>query len=102
MIVRIITCTVKTGSEAEFERETVKNRLGSIAEDGVLRFDVLKDADSPSTYYLYEVYRDQAAAESHKTTPHYKIWRAAVEDWMAEKRSSVASAPVSPSNEDEW
>ena len=43
MIVRFITCRIKEGREAEFETASATNRDGSIAEAGVLRFDVLKE-----------------------------------------------------------
>jgi len=102
MIVRFVTCRVHAGKEADFEAETRKNRNGSIAEPGVLRFDILKDAASPGIYYLYEVYRDLAATEAHKETDHYQLWRNTVADWMAEKRTSIAASPVAPVAESDW
>ncbi|MFW5718205.1 MAG: antibiotic biosynthesis monooxygenase, partial [Spirochaetota bacterium] len=77
MIVRIITVNVKPGRESDFEAATVKNHEGSIAEPGVLRFDVLRDENNPGAYYLYEAYRDEAATVAHKTTDHYAAWKAA-------------------------
>jgi autoinducer 2-degrading protein len=102
MIVRIITCKVKPGDEAEFEELTTANHTGSVAEAGVLRFDVLRDTASSGTYYLYEVYRDQEATEAHKTTTHYLEWREAVADLMSETRTSVACTVVAPVSESDW
>jgi quinol monooxygenase YgiN len=37
---------------------------------------VLQDSNDENTYYFYEVYKDQAAIEAHRTMPHYKVWSA--------------------------
>ena len=102
MIVRIITCEVKPGSETSFEEATATNHRGSIAEPGVLRFDVLKATDIPSTYYLYEVYRDLAATVLHKETAHYRQWRETVAEYMASDRESAACSVVVPVSEADW
>ena len=102
MIVRIITINVKPGTDQAFEQATIANRAGSIREPGVLRFDLLSDAVTADRYYLYEVYRDEAATMSHKDTSHYKEWKASVAEMMATERSSVAGTPVSPTAESEW
>ncbi|TVQ23225.1 MAG: antibiotic biosynthesis monooxygenase [Spirochaetaceae bacterium] len=96
MIVRIVTVRVRSGTEAAFEAATVDNHRGSIAEPGVLRFDVLKDADSPGTYYLYEAYIDEKATRAHKETAHYNTWRVAVADLLDGDRTSVACSVVAP------
>ncbi|MFP4431649.1 MAG: putative quinol monooxygenase [Spirochaetaceae bacterium] len=102
MIVRFVTVRVKPGSEADFEAATVKNHRGSVAEPGCLRFDVLKDASEEGLYYLYEVYRDEAATAAHKETAHYQEWRDAVTPMMAADRASVAGVPIVPREETAW
>lgn len=102
MIIRFVTCKVKKGKEAAFEEASAINRAGSIAEPGVLRFDLLRDQNEAGTYYLYEVYRDEAATIDHKSTAHYQTWRDTVADWMVVKRSSVACEPVAPTDPSQW
>ena len=102
MIVRIITVNVTPGHAAEFEAATTKNRAGSIQEPGILRFDVLKDSATADRYYLYEVYRDEAATNAHKETQHYKEWKNAVGDLMAGERTSAAALPLAPTDPSEW
>ena len=102
MIVRIVTVRVVPGREAEFESATVKNHLGSIAESGVLRFDVLRDQTNQGTYYLYEAYRDEAATVAHKETAHYHEWRDAVAGLLDGERTSVACSVVAPGDEAAW
>ena len=38
---------------------------------------MLQDAQDETVYYFYEVYRDQAALNAHRTTPHFAAWREA-------------------------
>lgn len=102
MIVRIITVDVKPGKEAAFEEATTANHEGSVQEPGVLRFDVLKDRDTPGRYYIYEAYRDEAATKAHKETAHYAAWKEAAADFMQGDRSSVACDVVAPTDEGEW
>jgi autoinducer 2-degrading protein len=55
-------------------------------EPGCLRFNVLQDAQDQNVYYFYEVYRDEAALEAHRATPHFALWRATADalDGVAE------------------
>ena len=46
-------------------------------EPGCARFNVLQDQRDENVYYFFEVYRDKAALEAHRTMPHYAVWRAA-------------------------
>jgi quinol monooxygenase YgiN len=41
------------------------------AEEGVSAFILHEDRDTAGHFMLYEVYRDQAAVESHFATPHF-------------------------------
>ena len=34
-----------------------------------------QDEKDANVYYFYEVYKDQAALEAHRATPHYAVWR---------------------------
>jgi len=70
-------------------------------EPGCLRFNVLQDEKDPNVYYFFEVYRDQAALEAHRTMPHYATWRAAADtlDGPTEPRRLT---PVFPSAREYW
>jgi autoinducer 2-degrading protein len=102
MIVRIIDVDVNKQSIEDFKRITVKNREGSIREQGVLRFDVLQSDTDPQQFFLYEVYRDEQATLDHKETEHYQRWREAAEPMMARKRESTSCSPVAPTDPGEW
>lgn len=62
------------------------NHLGSVREEGNLRFDVLQDPEILSRFYIYEAYRDEDAVAFHKTTPHYQACVAKLESLMTGPR----------------
>ena len=87
---------------ADFLAATRTNATASLAEPGVLRFDVVQDRADPAHVVLVEVYRDEAAAAAHKETAHYADWRDAVADMMAVPRSSVKFSAVAPTEASRW
>ena len=45
---------------------------GSRAEPGCVSYICHFLADDPNTVFIYEQYRDEAALEAHRQTPHFK------------------------------
>lgn len=43
-------------------------------EEGTLRFDVLSDPENENAFYVYEVYKDDAAFQAHKENPPFLKW----------------------------
>ena len=84
----------------DFRQATIENARSSIKEPGVARFDVLQQKDDPSRFALSEAYLSEAAADAHKETPHYRIWRDAVAGMMAESRTSTRYVNVFPDARD--
>ena len=71
---------VKAEARERFLAAIEADALGSERDEpGCLRFNVLQDAQDQNVYYFYEVYRDDAALEAHRATPHFARWRAAVD-----------------------
>ena len=77
---------VKPGMEAAFVAASGENARCSRMEPGVIRFDLLRDAELPGRFLLIEVYRNPAAAVAHKETTHYATWRDTVAPMMAVPR----------------
>jgi autoinducer 2-degrading protein len=69
-------------------------------EPGCLRFDVIQDRDDPSRLYFYEVYRDEAALETHRQTPHFKFYVEKTQDWLAAAPERRFGKNVIPSDGD--
>ncbi len=81
---------------------TRANATASLAEPGVLRFDVISDLADPAQVVLVEVYRDDAAAAAHKETAHYATWRDTVAPMMAVPRASRKFGAVFPTEDSRW
>jgi autoinducer 2-degrading protein len=87
---------------ADFLDATLINARASLAEPGVLRFDVIQDQADPAHVVLVEVYRDADASAAHKLTSHYAAWRDAVAPMMAQPRASERYAAVFPADDAGW
>lgn len=102
MIVRLIHVYVVEDSVEAFRKATIENHQASIREQGVLRFDVLQDANDPTHFVLSEVYRSQEATEEHKKTSHYAVWKRDVESMMAAPRKREEYEIVAPRDAGQW
>lgn len=71
MHVTLVEINVKPEMVERFVEVFLPNHLGSIKEEGNIRFDVLQDADVPTRFVIYEAYQNEAAMLAHKQTPHY-------------------------------
>jgi (4S)-4-hydroxy-5-phosphonooxypentane-2,3-dione isomerase len=90
---------VKPESVEAFRAATLDNARASVAEAGVARFDVIQATEDPTRFVLVEVYRNGEAPAAHKATAHYKKWRDAVENLMAEPRTSTRYENVFPDDQ---
>jgi autoinducer 2-degrading protein len=102
MLVVHVHVRVRAGRVEEFMAATLTNARASLAEPGVLRFDVIQDEADPAHMVLVEVYRDAEAPAAHKLTPHYAAWRDAVAEMMAEPRASCRFSAVVPPDGEGW
>jgi quinol monooxygenase YgiN len=53
---------------------------------GCLKFDVHQDQSDPTLFLLIEVYRDAAALEAHRASPHFLAYREDTKDWVADRQ----------------
>ena len=102
MLVVHVHVRVRAGRVEEFLAATLVNARASLAEPGVLRFDVIQDESDEAHVVLVEVYRDADASAAHKLTPHYAAWRDAVAEMMAEPRASTRFSAVFPPDGEGW
>ncbi len=102
MLVVHVDVHVRPERVAEFLEATLANARASVREPGVLRFDVVRDQADPAHVVLVEVYRDADAPAAHKATAHYATWRDAVEEMMAQPRTSTRFSAVFPAGEAGW
>jgi len=96
MLVVLVQVHVKPECVEDFHQATLANARNSVQEPGIARFDVVQQADDPTRFVLVEAYRTPEAPALHKETVHYKTWRDAAADMMAEPRVSVKYANLFP------
>jgi len=101
MLIVHVHVHVKKGTEDAFRAASLENARNSLKEPGIARFDVCQQNDDPTRFLLVEVYRDETAPAAHKETDHYKQWRDAVADMMAEPRQAVKYTNQFP-DDDGW
>lgn len=87
---------VRPESVEAFRAASLANARASVQEPGVVRFDVVQQADDPTRFVLIEIYRTAEAPAAHKATAHYAAWRDTVAEMMAEPRSAVRYTAVFP------
>src|SRR4029077_844283 len=102
MLVVNVHVRVRPGQVEEFLAATLVNARASLAEPGVVRFDVIQDEDDAAHVVLVEAYRDGDASAAHKLTSHYAAWRDAVAEMMAEPRASTRFSAVFPLAGEGW
>ncbi|MDR3456538.1 MAG: putative quinol monooxygenase [Verrucomicrobiae bacterium] len=98
MLIVHVHIQVKPECVAAFTAATRLNARASRQEPGVLRFDVLQQADDPARFVLVEIYRDAAAQAAHRETAHYPVWRDTVASMMATTRTSFKYDDVFPAD----
>ena len=101
MLIVHVHVHVKEGTEDAFRAASLENASNSLKESGIARFDVCQQNDDPTRFLLVEFYRDETAPAAHKETDHYKQWRDAVTDMMAEPRQAVKYTNQFP-DDDGW
>lgn len=102
MLVVHVHVRVRPERVEDFLAATLVNARASVAEPGVLRFDVIQDQADPGHVVLVEVYRDADAPAAHKETQHYAKWRDAVAEMMAKPRASTKFSVVFPGGDTDW
>jgi quinol monooxygenase YgiN len=96
MLILIVHIQIQAEHVEAFREATIENARHSVQEPGIVQFDVLQQADDPSRFVLYEVYRDTAATLAHKETAHYHAWLAKVDNMFAEPRTRALYQNVYP------
>ena len=102
MLVVHVHVRIRPERIGDFLAATVINARASLAEPGVLRFDVIQDQADPAHVVLVEVYRDEEASAAHKQTAHYATWRDAVAEMMVQPRESARYSVVFPADHEGW
>ena len=71
MVVLAVTWIAKTGRESETAAIFEKLRRNRAKKPGCAMYQVHKHKTDPRRFFLYEQYKDDAALEAHRTSPHF-------------------------------
>ena len=97
MLALFVTVKVKPEERQRFLSVIEDDATCSVRDEpGCLRFEVLQDQRDADTYYFFEVYRDQAALEAHRQTPHFARWSQASEQVLAEPAQRILTNKIFP------
>ena len=86
MFVVTVNFSVKRNQIEQFKPLMLENaRLSLELEPGCQQFDVCFDSNEPRGCFLYEVYDDKPAFETHLQMPHFKLFDAKVAELLDNK-----------------
>jgi quinol monooxygenase YgiN len=71
MVVLAVTWMAKTGRESDVAGLFAKLTEESRKESGCAMFQVHRHKTEPRRFFIYEQYKDDAALEAHRATPHF-------------------------------
>jgi len=93
-LVRIAELEIDFGQLPTY-REALKEEVETSirVEPGVLKLYAVSVKDQPSQIRILEVYRDQAAYESHLQTPHFKKYKAETQG-MVKSLKLIETEPI--------
>ncbi|MDO5611455.1 MAG: putative quinol monooxygenase [Pseudomonadota bacterium] len=86
-LMRMFEFTLAPEQVAIFMAAGERNVRDSVREEpGVLSMFVAADRDEPTRLYVIEVYRDQAAYDSHRQSPHFLAFLEGIEGRLLSRR----------------
>ena len=95
-----VTIKIKPEHIEDFMAASLLDAQGSTRDEpDCFRFDLHQDTETPSRFYLYEVYRDEAAFLAHLETPHFKKWKDTVKPFFEGDSKRIVTKTLFPSDE---
>jgi quinol monooxygenase YgiN len=72
MIVLAVTWIANSGHEDEVAKIFATLQAASRQERGCLMYIVHRHKDDPRHFFIYEQYRNEAALQAHRESPHFQ------------------------------
>ena len=94
MIVLAVTWMAKSGHEDEVAQIFSKLQTASRKEPGCLMYIVHRHKTDPQRFFLYEQYRDDAAREAHRQSPHFQEYVVKALKDIGERTEGELYAPL--------
>jgi quinol monooxygenase YgiN len=74
--INLVELDIDPGEMAKFMEAIKENGAASVKEPGCREFNISVLASNPNKVVLYEIYDNEAALASHRTTDHFKKYQA--------------------------
>ena len=94
MVVLAVTWMAKPGHENEVAGIFSKLQAASRQEPGCLMYIVHRHRTDATHFFIYEQYRDDAALEAHRQTPHFQKYAIAALKEIGERKVGELFAPL--------
>lgn len=95
MIVLAVTWVANPGKEAEVAEIFRELEMASRREPGCLMYIVHQHRTDPTRFFIYEQYRDDAALEAHRQSPHFQLYAITKLNSIAKRREGELYLPLS-------
>lgn len=86
MLALVVEFRITPAHVDAFDAAIRANAQASVGnERGCRQFDVCRDPDDATLFFLYELYDDEAAIQAHLQSPHFLQMNAATASWVEAK-----------------
>ena len=72
MLILVVSLTMRAGHENEVTEMFRKLQTATRQEPGCITYLVQRSRENPRHYLVYEQYKNEAALEEHRNSPHFK------------------------------
>lgn len=95
MIVLVVHMTLKPGMEQQCQETLRALTEETRKEPGCVQYVAHQSIENPLNFSIYEQYRDQAALEAHRASPHYLRYIKGGIDALVQSRTRELFVPLS-------
>lgn len=97
MIVLAVTWVAKAGHETEVADIFRKLEAASRQEPGCLMYIVHRHQGAAGSFFIYEQYRDEAALQAHRDSPHFQQYAVKALHGIGDRTQGDLCVPLSES-----
>src|SRR5664279_4388030 len=94
MIVLAVTWMANPGHESEVAEVFIKLQAASRQEPGCLMYIVHRHRTRPQLFFIYEQYRNDAALEAHRQSPHFQQYAIEALNGIGERTQGELYLPL--------
>lgn len=95
MIALIVHMTIQPGKEQECSRLLREMTAETVKEPGCIQYVAHQSTENPQNFAFYETYKDQAALDAHRDSPHFARYITGGVDAFVKLRTRELFVPLS-------